>query len=304
MPVKIPSTLPATKILQNENIFVMDENRASMQDIRPLKIVILNLMPTKIVTETQLLRLIGNSPLQVEITLLMTETHNPKNTSKDHLESFYKTFDEIKDQKFDGMIITGAPVEHMDFEQVHYWEELKDIMYWSKTHVFNTMHICWAAQAALYYHYGINKYPLKSKMFGIYKHKVLNSKSKLLLGFDDEFYAPHSRHTSVNAKDIINCDKLELLTVSDIAGAHIFQSKNGKRIFITGHSEYDADTLALEYFRDKEKGKDIDIPYNYFPNDDPTQPPMVNWRANASMLFLNWLNYYVYQETPYDINTI
>lgn len=304
MPVKIPKTLPATSILQSENIFVMDEERAVAQDIRPLKILILNLMPTKIVTETQLLRVIGNTPLQIEPTFLITSSHNPRHVSKEHLKEFYHTFDEIKDTNYDGMIITGAPVEKMEFEEVRYWDELKSIMDWSRRHVFSTMYICWAAQAGLYYHYGVKKHELNGKLSGIYKHTVLNSKSQLMHGFDDVFYAPHSRYTGIDKEAVLACEKLELLTYSKEAGCHIIASKNGKRVFVTGHSEYDADTLKKEYERDVAKGIEPDVPCNYFPEDDPSKTPSVIWRAHANLLFSNWLNYYVYQSTPFDLKSI
>lgn len=303
MPVKIPNTLPAYGVLQSENIFVMDEKRAVSQDIRPLRILILNLMPTKIVTETQLLRVIGNTPLQIEPTLLITASHTPQHVSKEHLDEFYHTFDEIKDKKFDGMIITGAPVEKMEFEDVRYWEELETIMKWGKTHVFSTMYICWAAQAGLYYHYGVEKHELEKKLSGVYKHKVLSPQCPLLRGFDDEFYAPHSRYTGIDMEAVQNCEKIELVTYSQDAGCHIIVSKNGKRVFVTGHSEYDCDTLKKEYERDVEKGINPDIPCNYFPDDDPGKEPVVKWRAHANLLFSNWLNYYVYQSTPYDIDS-
>ena len=300
MPIKIPDRLPARKTLEDENIFVMTEKRALKQDIRPLKILILNLMPTKVVTETQLLRLLGNSPLQVEPTFLQTKTYIPKNTAQDHLISFYNVFDDVKDEKFDGLIITGAPVENLPFEQVEYWEELCEIMEWSKVNVHSTFHICWGAQAGLYYHYGINKFPLEEKMFGVFPHRVCLKKHKLLRGFDDTFFAPHSRHTEVRAEDIVKCPALEILTDSPISGVYIVGSKTGRQFFVTGHSEYDADTLAKEYFRDLEKGLDIKMPYNYFENDDPTVPPKKSWRSHANLLYSNWLNYFVYQTTPYN----
>lgn len=303
MPVKIPKTLPATSVLQEENIFVMDEQRAVSQDIRPLRILILNLMPTKIVTETQLLRVIGNTPLQIEPTFLITASHRPKHVSKEHLEEFYHTFDEIKDNKYDGMIITGAPVEQMDFEEVRYWQELERIMAWGKKHVFSTIYICWAAQAGLYYHYGVEKVKLEKKLSGVYRHKVLSPKSQLVRGFDDVFSAPHSRYTGIDREALLACDKLELLTFSEEAGCHIIASKNGKHIFITGHSEYDADTLKKEYERDVAKGLEPDVPCNYFPDDDPSKAPVMTWRAHANLLFSNWLNYYVYQATPYNIDS-
>lgn len=300
MPIKIPDRLPARKTLEDENIFVMTEKRALKQDIRPLKILILNLMPTKVVTETQLLRLLGNSPLQVEPTFLQTKSYIPKNTSKDHLISFYKYFDDVKNEKFDGLIITGAPVENLPFEEVEYWEEICGIMEWSKKNVYSTLHICWGAQAGLYYHYGIQKIPLKEKMFGVFPHRVLVKKHKLLRGFDDIFYAPHSRHTDICVKDIEKHKGLEILSDSPISGVYIVASVTGRQFFVTGHSEYDADTLAKEYFRDIDKGLEIKIPYNYFENDDPSIPPKKSWRSHANLLFSNWLNYFVYQTTPYN----
>lgn len=304
MPIKIPNDLPAKKILQGENIFIMDEDRALRQDIRPLKIAILNLMPLKQQTETQLLRMLSNSPLQIEITLLNPKTYQSKNTSSDHLLAFYTTFDEVKHQKFDGMIITGAPVEQMEFEEVAYWEELTQIMEWTKTNVTSTFHICWGAQAGLYYHYGIKKIPLDKKMFGVFKHRVLVPHCQLLRGFDDEYYVPHSRHTTVATEDILAHKDLELLTDSEEAGVYIVMAKNGKRIFVTGHSEYDADTLAQEYHRDKAKGLDIQMPKDYYPNDDETKEPPAKWRSHAHLLYSNWLNYYVYQATPYIIDQV
>jgi homoserine O-succinyltransferase len=300
MPIKIPDCLPAYETLVKENIFIMTEHRAIHQDIRPLRIAILNLMPTKIVTETQILRLIGNSPLQVDVVLLHPKSHVSKNTPQEHLIQFYRHFDDVKDQKFDGLIITGAPVETLEFEEVDYWEELTRIMEWSKTHVFSTFHICWGAQAALYYHYGIPKYPLEKKMFGVFPHRINKQYVKLFRGFDDVFYVPHSRHTTVLRKDIEKVNELEILSESDEAGIYIVMSKDGKQVFITGHSEYDAGTLRNEYLRDKTKGLDIQIPKNYFPNDDETKEPVVSWRGHANLLYTNWLNYYVYQETPYD----
>lgn len=299
MPIKIPNELPAVEILTKENIFIMDEHRAIRQDIRELKIVILNLMPIKQVTETQLLRLLGNTPLQIEITLLHPKTHVSKNTSQDYLLTFYKTFDEIKDEKFDGMIITGAPIEHLPFEEVTYWEELTQIMEWSKFHVTSTFHICWGAQAGLYYHYGIPKYPLSEKMFGIFPHTLENPQVKLLRGFDDQFDVPQSRHTEVRREDIEKVHQLDLLSTSEEAGVYLVISKDRKQIFVTGHSEYDPLTLKEEYERDRKKGLDIQIPKHYFPQDDPTKYPVVRWRGHANLLFSNWLNYYVYQETPY-----
>lgn len=299
MPIKIPNNLPAKEILSNENIFVMDEDRAYHQDIRPLKIALLNLMPLKVATENQLLRLLGNTPLQVEITLLYQESYQSKHTPAEHLLNFYSTFSDVKDQKFDGLVITGAPVEQMDFEDVEYWEELSSIMEWSKSNVTSTFHICWAAQAGLYYHYGIHKYPLDEKMFGVFPHKLNYRNEKLLRGFDDIFYAPHSRHTEVKKEDILKQDELLLLTESDESGVHIVASKDGRQIFVMGHSEYDVNTLKWEYDRDVSKGLDIAIPRNYYPDNNPSKSPIVLWRGHANLLFSNWLNYYVYQETPY-----
>jgi len=302
MPIKIPDNLPAIDILASENIFVMGEERAAHQDIRPLKIIILNLMPTKIVTETQLMRLLGNTPLQVEVDLLNTSTYVSKNISKDHMENFYKSFDEVKDKKYDGMIITGAPVEKLEFEEVDYWQELTSIMEWSKTHVFSTLHICWGAQAGLYYHYGVKKYPLDKKMFGIFSHYLKNNTTMLVRGFDDEYYAPHSRYTEVRREEIEKVDELELLSESKEAGVYMVRSRDNKQVFVTGHSEYDWDTLKNEYDRDISLGLDIEVPKNYYPKDDPSQKPIVRWRGHANLLFCNWLNYYVYQETPYDLD--
>ena len=303
MPIKIPNALPATETLESENIFVITETRAITQDIRPLKLLILNLMPTKITTETQLARLLGNTPLQGEMELVKT-SHIPKNTSEEHMLAFYKTFDEVKDKRFDGMVITGAPVEHMPFEEVEYWDELCEIMEWSKTHVTSTFHICWGAQAGLYYHYGINKIPLDKKMFGVFRHKVEYKRSILFRGFDDEFLVPHSRHTSIRREDIEKVPKLRILASSEEAGVYAVIADHGKQIFITGHSEYDADTLKKEYVRDKTAGLPIEVPVNYFPNDDDTKEPMVTWRSSANLLYSNWLNYFVYQTTPYDIEEI
>jgi homoserine O-succinyltransferase/O-acetyltransferase len=304
MPIKIPNKLPATQTLQRENIFVMTETRAITQDIRPLKIAILNLMPTKIATETQLARLLGNTPLQVEVELVHTTTHESKNTSKEHLISFYKSFDEIKDQKFDGLIITGAPVEQMEFEEVEYWDELCRIMEWSKTNVNSTFHICWGAQAGLYYHYGIKKYPLEKKLFGVFPHKVEYKNSILMRGFDDTFMVPHSRHTTIHREDIEKVPQLKIAASSEEAGVYAIFTPGGRQIFITGHSEYDPNTLKNEYFRDKNLGLPIDIPKNYFPDDDDTKEPISTWRSHANLLYSNWLNYFVYQTTPYDIKTI
>ena len=304
MPIKIPNDLPAYKTLTEENIFVMTETRAITQDIRPLKILIVNLMPKKIETETQLARLLGNTPLQVEPTLLHTSSHQSKNVAEEHLLAFYKTFKDVKHENFDGMIITGAPVEHMPFEQVEYWAELCEIMEWSKTHVHSTLHICWGAQAGLYYHYGIQKQAVDKKLFGVFPHTVDYKSSILFRGFDDVFYVPQSRHTTVSQEDLEKVAELKILASSKQTGVYAVSSKNGRQIFITGHSEYDADTLKNEYLRDLSQGKPIDIPYNYFPGDNPTKPPMVSWRAHANLLFSNWLNYFVYQSTPYDIKNI
>ena len=304
MPIKIPSGLPATEVLNSENIFVMDELKALYQDIRPLRIAILNLMPTKIETETQLLRLIGNSPLQVEITLLHPKSYQSKNTPVSHIKTFYKTFDMICSERFDGLIITGAPVENMGFEDVNYWDELKAIMKWSKKNVFSTYHICWGAQAGLYYHYGVGKYTLDKKMFGVFLHTKNKKNVKLLRGFDDVFYVPQSRHTTIRREDVLKCDDLEILSESETSGVYIVASKDGRQIFVTGHSEYDGDTLAKEYFRDVNKGILIEIPVDYFEDDDPDKPPVVKWRGHANLLYVNWLNYYVYQETPFDLKNI
>ena len=304
MPIRIPNELPAVKVLTSENIFVMTETRAITQDIRPLKLLILNLMPLKIDTETQLSRMLGNTPLQIEIELLKTSSYESKNTSAEHLITFYKTFDEVKHKKFDGMIITGAPVEQMEFEEVEYWDELCEIMEWSKTNVTSTFHICWGAQAGLYYHYGVKKYPLEKKLFGVYPHTVEYKNSILMRGFDDEFYVPHSRHTTVKREDIEKVPELKILSTSPQAGVYAISSKNGRQFFITGHSEYDPGTLRKEYLRDKNAGLPIDIPENYFPDDDDTKEPMSTWRAHANLLYTNWLNYFVYQTTPYDINEI
>jgi len=304
MPIKIPNNLPAVKTLQSENIFVMTETRAISQDIRPLKILILNLMPKKIETETQLARVLGNTPLQVEMELIHTKSHQSKNVAEEHLLAFYKTFDEVKHQKFDGMIITGAPVEHMDFEEVEYWQELCEIMEWSKENVHSTFHICWGAQAGLYYHYGIPKKPVPEKLFGVFPHEVEYKQSILFRGFDDTFYVPQSRHTTVEREDIEKVPALKILASSKETGVYAISSKNGRQIFITGHSEYDADTLKNEYLRDLSQGKPISKPINYFENDDETKPPVVSWRAHANLLYSNWLNYFVYQSTPYDVQQV
>ena len=304
MPIEIPNDLPAAGILQQENIFVMTEQRATTQQIRPLEIVLLNLMPTKIVTETQLSRLLGNTPLQVHLELMHTSSHKSKNISAEHLLTFYKSFDELKDRKFDGMVITGAPVELMEFEDVDYWPELCRIMEWSKTNVHSTFHICWGAQAGLYYHYGVQKHNLPEKLFGVYPHKADYKRSILLRGFDDTFYVPHSRHTTVYREDIEAIPGLKVLASSQQAGVYAVMNKQGRQIFVTGHSEYDADTLRKEYLRDKNLGLPIHVPENYFPGDDDTKEPVVNWRGHANLLFSNWLNYFVYQTTPYDLMTI
>ncbi len=304
MPIKIPDLLPATHTLLEENIFVMTETRAMTQDIRPLKVLMLNLMPQKITTETQIARLIGNTPLQVELELLQTATHKSTHTSEEHMLAFYKTFDEIRDKKYDGLIITGAPVEQMDFEEVDYWEELCEIMEWSKTHVTSTFHICWGAQAGLYYHYGIKKYPLDKKLFGVFEHKLDHKQSMLFRGFDDTFVVPHSRHTTCKREDIEAVPELKILASSEEAGVFVAATNRGRQIFVTGHSEYDADTLRNEYMRDKNAGLPIDVPKNYFPNDDDTKEPIVRWRSCANLLYSNWLNYFVYQSTPYNIEEI
>ncbi len=304
MPIRIPNDLPAKAILEGENIFIMDENRAYSQDIRPLKIALINLMPTKINTETQLSRLLGNTPLQVELDLIQMSSHVSKNTSKDHMLSFYQTFENIKENYYDGMIITGAPVEQIPFEEVTYWDELCQIMEWSKKHVHSTLHICWGAQAGLYYHYNIKKYPLDKKLFGIYKHEVVYKHPILLRGFDEIFFAPHSRYTTISEEDVKKCKDLKILATSKEAGVYALSNDKGKNIFITGHSEYDRDTLKEEYFRDKNKGLDIQVPINYFPNNDDTKTPIVSWRSHANLLFSNWLNYFVYQTTPFKLQEI
>lgn len=304
MPIKIPDDLPAVKTLEDENIFVMTEKRAITQDIRPLRVALLNLMPLKIETETQLSRLLGNSPLQVELTLLHTKSHVSQNVSQEHLLSFYKVFDEIKDEKFDGLVITGAPVENMEFEDVNYWSELCEIMEWSKTHVTSTLHICWGAQAGLYYHYGIQKHPLDKKLFGVFKHRVEYKKAILFRGVDDEFYVPHSRHTTVLREDIEKVPELKILASSEEAGVFCVFTENGKQIFFMGHPEYTTDTLKNEYERDKSLGLPIDVPKNYFPDDDPSKKPVIKWRAHANLLYSNWLNYFVYQTTPYNIQDV
>ena len=304
MPIRIPDALPATETLSEENIFVMTEKRALHQDIRPLEILLLNLMPTKVATETQLARMLSNTPLQVNLELIHTATHRSKNTPEEYLLRFYKTFDEIKNRNFDGLIITGAPVEHLPFEQVEYWQELCAIMEWSKTHVYSTFHICWGAQAGLYYHYGIPKQPLEEKLFGVFSHRIERHSSMLVRGFDDVFLAPHSRHTTIERSEVEKHPELKIIASSEQAGIYAMATEGGRQIFVTGHSEYDALTLKAEYDRDKALGLPIRVPENYFPNDDDTQTPPLTWRSHASLLFQNWLNYYVYQTTPYDIEEI
>ena len=304
MPIKIPVSLPAASVLENENIFIMDEARATTQDIRPLKIGILNLMPTKIVTETQILRLLSNTPLQIDITLISAASHTSKNTSAEHLSSFYKTFDEVKDETFDGLLITGAPLEFLEFEQVDYWAELEDIIKWSHKNVYSTLYICWGALAGLYCNYGINKHKLEKKISGVYMHKTLMPSHPLVRGFDEFFPAPHSRFSYVEPADVIMNPDLQIIASSDEAGLYLVCSKSGREVYVFGHSEYDSDTLAKEYFRDLEKGIDPDIPKNYFPNDDPRNVPRNTWRSHAHLLYSNWLNYFVYQRTPYDIREI
>ena len=304
MPIQIPNDLPAAETLKNENIFVMNQTRAETQHIRPLEIVLLNLMPTKIVTETQLSRVLGNTPLQVHLELMMISSHKSKNTPEEHLLSFYKTFDELKDRKFDGMVITGAPVENLPFEEVDYWDELVRIRQWSKTHVHSTFHICWAAQAGLYYHYGIQKHLLPEKLFGVYRHHADYKRAILLRGFDDEFWAPHSRHTTIDRADVEAVPGLKILASSEEAGVYIIMNKEGRQIFVTGHSEYDPDTLEREYLRDKNQGLPIHVPVNYYPGDDDSKPPIVRWRGHGNLLYSNWLNYFVYQTTPYDIMAV
>ena len=304
MPIKIPNNLPAAEILLKENIFVMTETRAMTQDIRPLRMLLLNLMPKKIETETQLTRLLGNTPLQIELTLLRMEAHKSLNTSQEHLLSFYRTFSEVKDTFFDGMIITGAPVEHLPFEEVDYWPELCEIMEWSRSHVHSTMHICWGAQAGLYYHYGIQKQPLERKLFGVFPHRSEYRESMLLRGFDDTFMVPHSRHTTVRREDIEAVPSLQILASSEEAGVCIVRNRQGRQFFMMGHSEYDARTLENEYLRDVKAGKPIDVPKNYYPGDDPSKEPIVSWRGHANLLYSNWLNYFVYQTTPYDVTQV
>ena len=301
MPIKISNELPAKSFLEQENVFVMTEDRANAQDIRPLKILILNLMPTKIATETQILRLLSNTPLQVDIELMQTVTHVSKNTSQEHLTKFYKSFDEVKHEKFDGMIVTGAPVEQMEFEEVDYWNELCEIFEWAKTNVYSTFYICWGAQAGLYYHYGLKKYPLKEKMFGIFEHRPLDLYHPLMRGIDEKYFVPQSRHTEIRMEDIAKIKDLQVLSYSPDSGVHLLSDMDCRNFFSTGHSEYDADTLATEYFRDKNKGLDIKIPHNYFPDNDTTKKPPITWRSTGILLFTNWLNYFVYQRTPYDL---
>lgn len=304
MPIRIPDSLPATSILEGENIFVMTEFRAIHQDIRPLHILLLNLMPTKIVTETQILRKLSNTPLQIEIELLHTISHEAKNVSEQHLDAFYRSFDEVKNKRYDGLIITGAPVERLDFEDVDYWDELCKIMEWSKTNVYSTLHICWGAQAGIYYHYGIPKYDLGDKLFGVFEHDVIKPSSPLVRGFDDTFKAPHSRYTEVHASDIESNSSLELIATSQDAGVYLAKSTDSRHFFVFGHPEYDVETLQLEYERDVAAHADIAIPKNYYPNDDPSQAPLATWRSHAQLLYTNWLNYYVYQATPYDLETL
>lgn len=304
MPIKIPNSLPARETLEGENIFVMTEYRAMHQDIRPLNLLILNLMPTKIATETQLLRKFSNTPLQIQVELLQTISHDAQNVDQSHLESFYTSYDQIKDKNYDGLVITGAPVENLDFETVDYWEELCQIMEWSKTHVHSTLHICWGAQAGLYYHYGIPKYALPQKLFGVFDHRVLKPSSPLFRGFDDRFYAPHSRHTEVLEEDIRKVPGLEVLAVSEEAGVFAVKTEDSRQFFLLGHLEYDRNTLAQEYWRDVDRGLDIQVPRHYFPNDDPNQAPIVRWRSAGQLIYTNWLNYYVYQTTPYDLTRL
>ena len=304
MPIKIPNSLPARETLEGENIFVMTEYRAMHQDIRPLNLLILNLMPTKIATETQLLRKFSNTPLQIQVELLQTISHDAQNVDRSHLESFYTSYDQIKDKNYDGLVITGAPVENLDFETVDYWEELCQIMEWSKTHVHSTLHICWGAQAGLYYHYGIPKYALPQKLFGVFDHRVLKPSSPLFRGFDDRFYAPHSRHTEVLEEDIRKVPGLEVLAVSEEAGVFAVKTEDSRQFFLLGHLEYDRNTLGQEYWRDVDRGLDIQVPRHYFPNDDPNQTPIVRWRSAGQLIYTNWLNYYVYQTTPYDLTRL
>ena len=304
MPIKIPSYLPAADTLKSENIFVITHERAVSQDIRPLRILMLNLMPTKVATETQLARLLGNTPLQVEMELLMVSSHVSRNISQEHMLTFYKTFEQVKDQTFDGMVITGAPVERLPFEEVEYWQELCEIFEWSKTHVTSTFHICWGAQAGLYYHYGIAKKPLPEKLSGVYRHRVTHKGSILFRGFDDTFMVPHSRYTTVDRQAILDEPRLKILAESDVAGIYAVSTHGGRQVFITGHSEYDADTLLGEYLRDKRAGLNPKVPENYFPDDDDTRQPLCTWRSGANLLYSNWLNYFVYQATPYELEHV
>lgn len=304
MPVKVPSTLPAVEALKNENIFVIDEKRASNQDIRPLKIAILNLMPLKIMTETDLLRLLSNTPLQIELDLIDTASHECKKTPREHIEEFYKTFDDVKNQNYDGLIITGAPVEKLEFGEVEYWDELTHIFDWAKSHVTSTLYICWAAFAGLYYHYGVPKHMIEKKISGVFKHRVLDKNNPIFRGFDDEFYVPHSRFTKLHKQDIDKVPQLSIIAESDESGIYMVMARGGREFYITGHSEYSPNTLDYEYHRDLEKGKNPSVPVNYYPDNDPSKAPIVRWKAHANLLYSNWLNYFVYQETPYDINTI
>lgn len=304
MPLNIPSNLPAVDALKKENIFVKDSESAANQDIRPLKIIVLNLMPLKITTETDLIRLLSNTPLQIELDLLKIKSHTSKNTPVEHMLTFYKDFDTIKKQRYDGMIITGAPVENLDYTEVTYWDEIMEIFDWARTHVTSTLYICWAAQAGLYHYYGVPKYPLEKKKFGVFKHKILDPKNPIFRGFDDLFYAPHSRHSEIRRADIEKVPGLKILSESEEAGVYIVQGRNGREFFVTGHSEYAPNTLRDEYFRDKDKGMDIEIPCNYFEDDDPQKKPIVRWRSHGNLLFTNWLNYFVYQKTPYNISRI
>lgn len=304
MPLNLPDKLPAIELLKQENIFVIDNSRATQQDIRPLRIVVLNLMPLKITTETDLIRLLSNTPLQMEISFMKVKSHTSKNTPVEHMKAFYRDFELMRDEKFDGMIITGAPVEHMDFEEVAYWDEISDIFSWARTHVTSTLYICWAAQAGLYYHYGVPKYKLDKKMFGIFEHRTNNPLLPIFRGFDEIFYVPHSRHTEVRREDILKVKDLDLISESDESGVYMVMARGGREIFVTGHSEYSPLTLDTEYRRDLDKGLPIDMPVNYYRDNDPAKGPLVRWRAHANLFFQNWLNYYVYQETPFDINEI
>lgn len=304
MPLNLPDKLPAIELLKEENIFVIDNSRATQQDIRPLRIVVLNLMPLKITTETDLVRLLSNTPLQVEITFMKIKSHTSKNTPIEHMQAFYTDFDEIRSQKYDGMIITGAPVEQMDFEEVNYWQEITGIFDWSRTHVTSVLYICWAAQAGLYHHYGVPKYPLEQKMFGVFKHTALDPLASIFRGFDDEFYVPHSRHTEIRREDILKNPELTLLSESEESGVYVAMARNGRELFVTGHSEYSPLTLDTEYRRDLDKGLSIEVPRNYYRDNDPDKGPLVRWRGHANLLFSNWLNYYVYQETPFNIEDI